>query len=234
MTKFARSETALGSEGLAPTGFRHEGLSDALVERSQRIRGGIGIQGSFRPLGQSGHPEGLDCPPGSPGDFYACNQPYGDLDRRFAENEEVARTRPQLDRLTGVDTASIEWLGDDLQRAYTPNGPGIYADFDEVLELTFTHWWLDTLPSSTWFLSDARQDRAVSTEAFPAFFEERMPGRVSSAAFREASPFRTLEIVENDQTHALVAPVYPDAGHAATLYAPEAMYADVERYLQGL
>ena len=234
MTKFARSRDGLGADGIAETGFRHAALADALAGRSERIRGGIGIQGSFRPLGQSGHPDHPECPPGSPGDFYACNQPYGDLDRRFAENQEAAVDRAALDRLTGVDTSSIEWLAPDLEEGFTPNGPPAYAGLDDALELTFTHWWLDTLPSSQWFLSDARQDLAVRTDAFPGFFADTMPGRISSASFRDASPFRVLEIVEGDQTHTLVTPIYPDAGHAATLYAPAAMHADVERYLQGL
>lgn len=234
MTKFARSQDALAGEGLLETGFRHLALADALDGRSERIRGGIGIQGSFRPLGQSGHPDFPECPPGSPGDFYACNQPFGDLDRRFAENQDAAIDRTALDRLTGVDTASIEWLAPDLVQGFKRNGPPVYADIDEALELTFTHWWLDTLPSSDWFLSDARQDLAVRTDAFPGFFADAMPGRISSSSFRDASPFRVLEIVEGDRTHTLVTPIYPDAGHAATLYAPEAMHTDVGRYLQGL
>jgi hypothetical protein len=240
-------------DGLAPAAFRdpalHDELADFDVDRIDRF---ALIQGAIASFDQrSAFPDAM---PECPGDFYACNEPMGDLDRRFEAAANALVDPAALGEALGVDPLGIEWMHAEARasmirhQGVAPDDSAMRAAFGELegghyflrmatLPFYLTVWWegtvtlrsmLDAMRDTDWLATNAAQDQAVWMPVLPWALATDYPNVVDSVV--ETDGEIVVHYLDGEQ-RSIRFPLYPDAGHAVPAYAPDEIHTDLREWL---
>lgn len=250
MSHLLRDPEAL-DVGVGPQSFRDPALREELagfdVDRFDRF---VLVQGAVSSWDQSSPVE----PPPCPGDPYACNQPEGDLERRFEATANALGDPLALGEALGVDPIGIEWMHAEA-RAQMAVFPGTipddarmraaFGDLDRgyyfirfaLLPFDWTVWregtvalrsMLDSMRDTDWFSTHAAQDQVVWMPDLPWALGADYPEMVESVV--ETDDEIVVHYLDGEQ-RSIRFPLYPDAGHAVPAYVPDEIHSDLREWL---